>query len=328
MFIISVSAVVAPQGHPLSDIMNGETPLTLGGLLTAQVGITSSTFVNANTITATGKVTAGSIDVNGVLDMKTNKITNLATPTSSSPDTDAATKGYVNDQIVAYVAANPVVSIWSLDAGNNIYLTDNTQFVGIGTSSPAYRLHVYNGDLNVQNGKILITSVNSGELLKIQKSSSDILKVTDSKITMSKDIEYSGTLTNTKGFWNGAKWIAEGWNKECTTNGGGSGQHDITGILKVNNGKLEYRVTKGTAVETGVWEGLAKTLYACVGSTCGHENWAYWSGIGLSSAPSIVDIAHNALVYSSAPSLILISANGNTIHYCAITVGVDAITSG
>lgn len=137
MFVISVSAVVAPQGHPLSDIILGASPLTLGEALTAP-GITSSTFVNANTVTATGKVTAGSIEMNGVLDMKTNKITNLGAPTS---DTDAATKKYVDDEI----NANTPGIIWAKSSTGIVSYKDGPVAIGTDTIPSGVNLNVVGG---------------------------------------------------------------------------------------------------------------------------------------------------------------------------------------
>ena len=328
MFVVSVSAVAALQGHPLNEIN------AAGTALWNMPGSLNVNDIKTTKLSATGtSLFTGNVKINGILDMDNNEITGILMKTSPL-DTDAVNVGYVKFHYDV-LANNPSLNFWGLDAGNNIHLTDNAQFVGIGTGNPSYKLHVKDGDLNVQNGKILITSANSGELLKIQKGGKDILKVTDSKITISKDIEYSGNLINTKGFWNGAKWIAEGWSKECTANGGGAGQPDITGKLQVVNGKLEYSVTKGTAVETGVWEGLAKTIYTCMGAVCGHKNWVYWSGIGLLPINIDESFINNKMysiynkIYSSAPSLILISENSILFtHYCAITAGVDIITSG
>jgi len=185
MFIISVSAVAAPQGHPLSDIMNGETPLTLGGLLTAQAGITSSTFVNANTITATGKVTAGSIEVGSVtlnsatLDMGTGKITNLGVPTD---DTDAATVGYVNDKVSSVIASqwtSVIASQWT-KTSNYLYYTSTN--VGIGTTAPTAMLEIK----SVKEGIGIVVDTSSqtndfkyGLIVKATRDNTKAFAVTD-----------------------------------------------------------------------------------------------------------------------------------------------------
>ena len=131
MFIISVSAVAAPQGHPLSDIWDNSYPFTFGELLIASGGISTTT------ITANGAVNAGSIEVGSVtlnsatLDMGTGKITNLGVPTV---DTDAATVGYVNDKV-----SSVITSQWT-KTPNYLYYTDTN--VGIGTTAPTAMLEI------------------------------------------------------------------------------------------------------------------------------------------------------------------------------------------
>jgi len=140
MFIISVSAVAAPQGHPLSDIWDNSYPFTFGELLIASGGI-STTTITANGAVNAGNIVVppiGDIKVGGIklssatLDMDTGKITNLGVPTV---DTDAATKKYVDDEI----NTNTPGIIWAKN-GNDIFYTAG--FVAIGTNVPTAMLEV------------------------------------------------------------------------------------------------------------------------------------------------------------------------------------------
>lgn len=83
------------------------------------------------------------------IDVLSSKIANLATPTTS---TDAANKSYVDTAISGLGGVN----YWAL-SGSNLYATNTSWNVGIGTTTPSTNLHIYDA-----------TGKQSTALLKVQ----------------------------------------------------------------------------------------------------------------------------------------------------------------
>ena len=97
---------------------------------------------------------SGNAKIFGALNMNSQRITNVATPTAGSPDSDVATKGYA-DSITPASAGG-----WT-DAGTGVYLLTSTDNVGIGTSSTGtYKLNV-SGSTNTTSFYINGTQVNA-----------------------------------------------------------------------------------------------------------------------------------------------------------------------
>ena len=173
--LISISAVVAPQGHILPDILAGSYAYQFGGLITLKtaefqsitaVDITAS---NAGSITRLGIGQAadtnalsvtGSAAILGTLDMKDNKIRNVNGPDGVA--SEVATKNYVDEKILS---DQP----WT-KSGSSVYYLDGN--VAIGTTSPAANLHVFNG---AGQGSVVIEgSETNGNAASLMLRDSDV----------------------------------------------------------------------------------------------------------------------------------------------------------
>jgi len=100
---------------------------------------------------------SGNVKIFGALNMNAQRITNVATPTPSSPDSDVATKGYA-DSITPATAGG-----WT-DGGTGVYLLTASDNVGIGTTSTdTYKLNVA-GKTNTTTLYINGTLVSSSDL--------------------------------------------------------------------------------------------------------------------------------------------------------------------
>src|SRR3990167_2215362 len=101
MGILSLNGVLAPQGHPFSQIAE---PYTFDSVITANGGInlpdiSTVNFGNGKVIISNGDNildVTGKVKISGILDLNNNKITRVSEPSAS---TDAATKKYVDDKI-------------------------------------------------------------------------------------------------------------------------------------------------------------------------------------------------------------------------------------
>ena len=138
---------------------------------------------------------SGNIVTAGTLNMSGQRITNVTETTAGSPDTDAATKSYVDSMTPATAGG------WT-DGGATVSLLTAGDKVGIGTADAgAYKLNV-NGSLNatsiyIDGSQIASTDLTDTASISLLGTSIESSEITDDEI-VNDDINSAAAIAGTK----------------------------------------------------------------------------------------------------------------------------------
>lgn len=331
---------------------NTQTPLTVAGL-SGQTALLQSWRSNLSVTTPVasiandGKLTAHGAEFTASVDMNSNKITELGTPTS---DADAATKLYV-DQAIAGLAWKTPVNLVSLETGTDLEawidvpLTGNTGTVELDGHDPLTQAHGNNYRLLLlnqtapENDGIWVYSDNGTTYTLTRATDSD----TFAELKGASVFVQEGDLYGTSSFvqtnhylssWDGQDWVQFNGASQITADGGLTKEGNVLAVggtadrIQINTNSVDISAnyvgqtsidTLGT-VTTGTWE--ADTIAADQGGT-GQTSYTVGDILYASSTSALSKLPAGTIHYP----LVSGGAGTDPLYAQIVTAGIADSTS-
>ena len=331
---------------------NTQTPLTVAGLSGQTALLQSwrselSQTTPVASISSAGKLTAHGAEMTASVDMNSNKITELGTPTS---DADAATKLYV-DQAIAGLAWKTPVNLVSLATGTDLEawidvpLTGNTGTVELDGHSAltqahgnGYRLLLLNQTTPENDGIWVYSDNGTTYTLTRAEDSNTFAELKGASVFIQEgDLYGTSSFVQTNHYlssWGGQDWVQFNGAAQITADGGLTKTGNViaavgtTDRILINPNSIDISpnyvgqtsITTVGNISTGTW--TADTIAADQGGT-GQTSYTVGDILYASSTSALSKLPAGTIHYP----LVSGGAGTDPLYAQIVTAGIADSTS-